>query len=472
MRTALRGIVTLTLLASMLVVQPVDGQDREPEVRPALASGTINLVLANKNGFVIAADSRMSSETAFYCEPDGKRQLYCDNSQKLFRTGPTSAMVIAGFAVGHKNSPLDLAIASVLRRRFGSAGLPGDRGTPYAASDWAEHALRQALIGVAALYNPAKIPAQNLSLTTIFAGFDKNGAPVLRRLLFTETWSLTGPLHVMAPEYQVISAEKKITKFFPVTAGITCVADAVLAGIYKSNDPVIQGYNQKLRNKLLDDLSLQEMRALAQVILRETRNFTPLVGGEDQIGEFSVNGDVRWNLPAVLPSQTQLSPSFMLWKGLFCTNSQPQCTADGRDGLTYFQDFQHSLDEPTTKFFLASRFKDIAVALDNNYFVSSHFEGVTLKWRGGTLPFMHANTFDQCAIELPEGKDLPPDSELNGQCRLIRKPEVVVDPSTVGAPAKMQTSGCVTNNPDGSVSVRAGGSCGSTAGIFGPILQP
>jgi hypothetical protein len=162
----------------------------------------------------------------------------------------------------------------------------------------------------------------------------------------------------------------------------------------------------------------------------------------------------------------------MLWKGLFCENSQPQCTLDNRGRLTYSQDFQHSFGEPITKFFLASRFKEIVVALDNNYFVDNSFEGVTFKWRGDNFPFMHANTFDQCAVELPEGKDLPPDSELRGKCRLIRKPEVVVEPTTVGAPVKMQTSGCVTKNPDGTVSFTAGGNCGSTAGFFGPPLQP
>jgi hypothetical protein len=300
------GTIALILLASMPIMQPVNAQDQEPEVGAAFASGTLNLVLANKNGFVIAADSRMSSETAFRCEPDGKLQVYCDNSQKLFRTGPTSAMVIAGFAVGHRNSPLDLAVASVLRRRFGSAGLPGDRGTPNAASEWAEQALGQALTGVASLYPPADA----LNLITIFAGFDKNGAPIVRQLVFTETWGPTGPLNVAAPEYRVTSAETKVTKFLAVYSGITCVADAVLKGIYKSDDPVIQSYNQKLHAKLLDGLSLREMRVLATVILRETRNFTPLVGGEDQIGVFPVNGDAEWHLPKVLPSQTQLSPSF------------------------------------------------------------------------------------------------------------------------------------------------------------------
>src|SRR5208282_4676766 len=71
-----------------------------------IASGTLNLILANQNGFVVAADSRMSAPGPFRCT-DGTQAkqgpetgfFYCDDSQKLFRTGTRSAMVISGFAV-------------------------------------------------------------------------------------------------------------------------------------------------------------------------------------------------------------------------------------------------------------------------------------------------------------------------------------------------------------------------------------
>jgi hypothetical protein len=468
MAIALRGIVTLILLASIATVQSVDAQGQDSEVRPTVASGTLNLVLMNKNGFVIAADSRMSSSMPFPCAVTGKSQTYCDNSQKLFRTGPNSAMVIAGFAVGaHNNSPLDLVVASMFRREFGSAGLPGEMGMPGAASDWAEHALTQALIGIASLFKPSDLPASALSLTTTFAGIGKDGAPIVKQLVFTETWHPAGPLSVMAPEYQVRPAEAKVTKFLPVTAGITCVADAILSGIYKSDDPIIQSYKQKLSTRLLDDLSLQEMDALAKSILRETRKFTSLVGGENQIAIFPATGHVRWHLPQVLPSATQLSPSFMLWKGLLCLDQQPQCHGH----LSYFQDFQHPIEETIPTFFLASQFKNISVALDNNFFVDNSFEKITFQWQGGTLPFMQGNTFFQCVVELPEGRELPPNSELS-HCALVKKREVVVDASTVGAPSKMQTSGCQTKNPDGTMTFTAGGGCGNDAGFIGPLIKP
>ena len=54
----------------------------------SIQTGTLNVVLANRNGVVIAADSRRSSDQLFDC--NGNQQKFCDDSQKLFETGGTS----------------------------------------------------------------------------------------------------------------------------------------------------------------------------------------------------------------------------------------------------------------------------------------------------------------------------------------------------------------------------------------------
>jgi hypothetical protein len=431
-------------------------QSGSPEVKPVLVSGTLNLILANRNGFVIAADSRQSSDKAFSCE--GKIQTFCDNSQKLFRTGPAAAMVIAGFAVGQSQTPFDIAIASLLRKRFGTQGLSDGRGDPAIASGWAQGALDQSLMGFASLYDPASVSASDLELTVTFAGIDKDGTPTVRQLIFTPTWRPSGPLKVLIPEYHVVVGEQKVTRFLADSEGIKCVADAILGGVYKSHDPIIQSYYLQLRTRVRDNMSLVQMQNLAKAILRETKNFTPLVGGEDQIGVFPVKGDVQWHLPPNLPLQTQLSPSFILVKGVLCTNAEPKCTG-GDNGLIFFQDFQHPLDEPPTRFFLSSQFKNIDIAIDNNYFVKNSFEAVTFKWRGGRFPFMRGNSYTECTLELPERKSLPQDSELAGKCIVIKKPDVVVDPATVGASAKMHLPPCVKQLPGGGISITTGGGC-------------
>ncbi len=435
---------------------------------PVVASGTINIVLSNKNGFVIAADSRMSSDKLFDC--NGRQRLYCDNSQKLFRTGRNSAVVIAGFAVGLAHSPLDLTVASVLRKKFGPQGIPGQLGEIPFASDWIQSALQQALTGVAALDDPETTLPESLGLTATFAGFDKNKQPILKQLFFRESWKPAGPLNVKAPDYEVISGSAAPAgKFVPVTAGISCVANAILDGYYKTADPVIQRYYQKRHEQKLDSISLAEMKSLALVILRETRKFTDKVGGEDQIGVFPVDDNVQWFLPP-LPVDKELPARFYLWKGLECAEKVPQCNSvNGRS--VFFMDPQDALDEPIAKFFLAGQFRNIPVALDNNYFINDSFDGTTLKWRGGRF-YMHSINFKNCVVELPEGAQLPSNSELNGKCQLVRKSDISVPPNTVGLPIKVKTSDCITNNPDGTVSLTAGGSCGDAAGIIFPPSQP
>src|SRR5713226_5839041 len=92
----------LVLLLAVMVHATRAAQEPAAKGGAAVSSGTLNLILANRNGFVIAADSRRSDpRTAFNC--GGVIQHYCDDSQKLFRTAEKSAMVIAGFAAGGRN---------------------------------------------------------------------------------------------------------------------------------------------------------------------------------------------------------------------------------------------------------------------------------------------------------------------------------------------------------------------------------
>src|SRR5262249_20833391 len=127
------------LLLSTVFFQP--GLRAQSNDAATLTSGTLNLVIANKNGIVVAADSRMSSDAPFPC---GRAlTLHCDNSQKRFRTGSRSAMVIAGFAVGRWGSPLDLSLASLLRNRFGVDGRREPEGGVRDVEEWARYKLEK-----------------------------------------------------------------------------------------------------------------------------------------------------------------------------------------------------------------------------------------------------------------------------------------------------------------------------------------
>src|SRR5258708_27980987 len=78
-----------------------------------------------------------------------------------------------------------------------------------------------------------------------------------------------------------------------------------------------------------------------------------------------------------------------------------------------WRESSHPMNAPYTKFLIASEFKDVSVAIDNNIFVADNFDGVTLKWRG--KPFVsYRNTFTNCVLELTPHPDfsLHPDLSI------------------------------------------------------------
>jgi|SRR5579862_1229807 len=418
-----------------------------------MSSGTLNLVLANKNGFVIASDSRRSSSTGtFLC--NGIQQSYCDDSQKLFKTSKSSAMVIAGFAAGGRGgTPLDLAVASVLRRRFGPGGnrafhrdgsgkttvvdaseVPVFEGVGF-DSFWTKMALGSALTGVASLYDPTSLPESDMDFIASFAGI-ADGKVVLKQQKFQGSWISSGDKTPVVPDYKVLSSDVPVDGFVHLTAGITRVADAILAGDYKTTDPAIKRYYSKLHDQAsLDSMSVDEMTELARASLRETAKFTDYVGGPDQIGTFPVNGEAQWVLPD-LPKELALSPRFWWQSCLMYIKGVPPVRRSCAKG-TFFEDLQHPLDEVIAQFFLASEFNNVSVMLDNNYFVRSRFENVTFKYLGA--PFLALNgTYINCRVEFSGDAALPRGSEIFDHCEKIKVKTVNLDDGTIGRPSKWE----------------------------------
>jgi hypothetical protein len=428
-------IAPLVSILLLLLATAAGAAGQEPHASPAIATGTLNLVVANKNGFVVLADSRMSADQMFPCY--GRLQTHCDNSQKLFRTTPHSAMMIAGFAAGRRNSPLDLEIASVIRKQFAESRWNKDEyafGVPLEAEGLLEDALKD----VASISDPVKTPPQNLSLWATFVRLDKDQIPIIEVKIFVEQWKPTGPQQALIPEYTVVSNSAKATEFLSYSAGVTCIADAIFSGHYSTTNPVIRSfYEKRLDKAILSTMPLDDMIALATAIMTETEKFTDVVGGDNQIGVFPADGgNVRWSAPANLPSVAQLQPRTLRWEGITCSNaSDPPC---GVTPVSFMISTEQRHDETFKKFFLASQFLQIPVAVDNNFFVGNTFDHATLRWRGGSF-FMYRNTFKDCVIEIPSGMELPSDSELEGKCRIERKTNIDIY-TVVGARPDMYAS--------------------------------
>jgi hypothetical protein len=421
--------VNLLVLVFILPGQPTWSRQVAKKSESSVTSGTLNLLLANKNGFVIAADSRASSEVPFLCPDTPQLQLHCDNSQKLFRTTPNSAVVIAGFAVGGRNSPLDLAIASVLLKQFGPHGLPNDDRAKF-IPDQIKNMLSQALRNVAALqfpFDPQHFDPQILDVT--FARIDKNSGPAARVLVFKETLKISAPLQVYVPEFEIIqdTGEVPVNNFVSVPFGLPYVAQAILAGYWKSTDPVILDYYQKKKNGQLDSMPLVEMRKLTVAILHETGRYVTGVGGEDQIGVFPAAGAgaEEFTLPKNLPSDTQTIPHVLGSVGLDCSATGP-CI-----GAVSFTIDPAQPKGPYRNFYLASRFRGLPIALEDNIFVGNNFDGVTFLYHGGN-PYLLHNAITNCTLEVPQAMPVPniPDLQV---CQIVKKAVVGYSLDTVGA---------------------------------------
>jgi hypothetical protein len=454
MRVSQRFCV-LALIIAVVVCPGTKAQQPSENKESAITSGTLNLVLANKNGFVIAADSRRSNPTtSFDC--NGVQQHYCDDSQKLFRTSATSAIVIAGYAGGGaRGTPLDLVMANVLWQSFGPCGqrvleqsgdgkmrirCAEDVGALTGVgpdSEWTKYGLEPPLSLVASAY---KLAPKDMFFSVLFAGITQDQKVQLRVQQFSGTWIATGLQAAAIPYYQIQESAIITAEIFGrLTAGITCVADAILDGYYKSADPVIVRYYSKRNDRAaLDSMSLAEMAELAHAILHETAKFTDYVGGADQIGVFPVNGERQWTMP-VLPVEKSLAQRFIFHRCVSYTKGAPPVDGPCTRG-SYFEDFQHPLDEVISQFFLGSQFTGVAVALDDNYFVRSLFDGVTFKYTGKSFLAVD-NIYRNCKVEIPEGIALPADLEPFDRCEKIKKKNVTLDDDTVGKPIQWQHKG-------------------------------
>lgn len=439
-------LLMLSLPPSFVSAQTATKEADHP-VEPSIASGTLNIVLANKNGFVIATDSRMSSDRPFLCS--GKLQRYCDESQKLFRTTSHSAIAIAGFAVGRGNTPtpFDLAVAPVLRRVFGKDGLAIDDESDEIPGI-IEVSLSEPLLGVAAIQDP-RTPSGNLSITITFARINRSHAPVLQQLLLSEDWIPTGPLQVRIPRYTSrLGPAISAATFSSLTAGIDTVASVILAGNYSTADPVIKRYYQLRANRQLYNMSLDDMSALAHAILRETgRAFPAYIGGDDQIGEFGADGNADFRLPNEIPTETVAVHRLIRWDGLLCTDEQrPPC---GNAPLSFSISRAQPIGEVRfEKFLLGSQFKDVPVLLDDNLFIADDFDGVTLKWYGSPF-FSFRNQFHNCVLELSLNAKISLHPEL-APCRLVRKGAIELPADTIGLPLH------TLSGPNGSFSLPGG----------------
>lgn len=349
------------------------------------AHGTLNIVLANRNGFVIATDSRLTRS-------DG---VHHDDGQKLFRTAPEAALAFAGFAYKIVGG-VEFEIPATIQTRFGPAGVDDGRGSPMFVASWASglslYLTRIALVETAYQPSPSLSP---LILTAV--GLNKQRLPEIRQVRFSASVQRLGAQGQEVPLYEAKEEPPVVASTFKWKAeGVPSVATEILTGRYSGRDPNIKNYIRGLRKHKEDAMSLEQMKNLAESLFRETEqtpwivngfDYSKTVGGPLQIGIFPAQGTVIWEQQTFPPKV-----SLLYRTGLEIGAVEAAPARTKRANLFWLEDF---FTEPIAvkfhMFYYGNVFVRKAVSLDGNIFISNSFEDCTFEYSGGQVPLLLRN---------------------------------------------------------------------------------
>lgn len=422
-------LIALAVLAVPMLLRAAKGEESN------LWSGTLNVVLANKNGFVIATDS-------FATRPGCTNPV---DKQKLFRISERSALAIAGFA-SYAQHP-DLDVASVLSSRYGDWSSTST-GESVFFLDWVESVLTRAIRRVIAVFQTYPVAATlDLSQTSFIATYARccsNGFPVIEQSTFGPVQRRTTPVGTVAFSYGLVNKKKKVaSKFIYEMAGVNDYALSILRDHQRIPDLRLRGFYKAVESKMLDALSITDMHDTAAALLDYTSLRTPCVGGATQIGVFPTTGTPTWTPPISPSGNTTLRDSVLWWGASFTTGPGGLSIDQPRDVL---QDVEREDGALATQFFVSSLFDGVAVVLEDHTFVGNLFRNTTFIIAGRPSRFFENNRIEgTCTVETSSHDPIPP--ELLTRCHTSSRRTKVTD-RTVGAPLRWQRS-CVERSAKG-----------------------
>lgn len=229
-----------------------------------VASGTLNVVVGNRKGFVIATDSRLTLFKA-----SGSISQFRDDGQKLFRTGDRSALSFAGIAEVKR---FDFEVAKLLRGLCVQMKINGTTAT-----DWLMSVFYQRLNILALTLDAAGHRVSPFS--GLECELDSNRVPVFRKTSFYPKHDSINAYTVLTT-FDVKSWPIKVAKSFAYeTVGIDSDAKAILEGKSNLRTPAVLRYLRLRQLNHLDSLTVDEMEALVNAIFKETIRRSQFVGG-------------------------------------------------------------------------------------------------------------------------------------------------------------------------------------------------
>jgi hypothetical protein len=383
--------ITVRVILGVLACNSCFAQDSQ-SVSTA-ATGTLNLLLANRRGFVIAADSRMTQLS--------QPMQHWDDSQKVFKVGPKAAMAIAGFASWARGSPFEYQVAAALREEFSDREwTSGERQvTSIAGLINTTVGFQLGLLGALLATKRPAPPAASLDFHGLAAGINKSGKTEIVRIAFKPRVQPLGPFGLGTPFYDISSTTTVVAHFVAFSAGLDRVARAILDGTIETPDRRILTYYRSRTAGQLDELSLDDLEGLAIAILAQTKSTTQFVGGPDQIGVFA-KGSAKWTMPQLPTDRQKLTCTILRVGSSYGALTPEEYSRErGKEFITIMNlSLIQPFEEPLRQVFVGGQFRDVSVSLDGNVFAGNRFSNVTFKYQGGSFYFLN-NTIDKCVVE-------------------------------------------------------------------------
>jgi hypothetical protein len=289
---------------------------------PVSAHGTVNVLLANKNGLVAVTDSRLSSNG----QPKG-------SGQKLFRLDDKTVCTVAGqyFLGGPPNERGETQGMALLSRQIAQITAQPDWKTLKSVEDKlnaVSHGLALTFGLILTMDNTllsmsdprTKLPVENIQLTV--AGYDLHGLRVAQTVLKSTRdkgasfWTST-PLEVFTVEDSFRYVLAGIRNFDEPILNNPAVA---LDGISNSDLNAIKVYAQAKNKDGGRSLKLDELKGLGIALAKYSEHRAPnVIGAETQIAYlrdnrvdlFDVPESVTKNNAFTLPKEAEVHLSLI-----------------------------------------------------------------------------------------------------------------------------------------------------------------
>ena len=405
---------------------------------PSISSGTLNLVLANKHGAVIATDSR--SSRGWPC------RYHEDDSVKLFKTTEKSAMAIAGFAASSLDIPFGMRVAGVIGRHFDPAYNQAPEEVAVFLEDWLDVQIFPDIEALAAFLEARSgitafgrgLPPTGSDYTFIATTVDTfKGTPHISQFKlqvdrygkFQTNGYTKGPLGNYYPSFEIRRHETTVEHFVYEYAGISNFVEPILRGAASDDDPSVRKYLASLKNHTADDLTLHDLDTLAHRLLSITSDNTQCVGGADQIAVLPSSGKSSWHLRDTKALAGSLEGrGFAVGLTFHAGKSDKQTRLVFPDKVSAYNQWSYVM--------IDNRINDSKVLLDGNSFLGDLFVNPVFLWYGGRFQFDRNKIEGSCIFKVWAKASDEKIPEALRKCKREKAP-AKLPLGTVGSPYRL-----------------------------------